>query len=214
MPLSTEDWFSRVGIVAAMSGSLVSTDTAVQRIKEFTLWRYPRVMTDDRKLAWMKFVWPRIQRQDAKSAGAHEWAFWYALYQKKFGLYGQGWDDAAPPEKLIRHPFSLRSAEFDQARDSILKDAAFPTNVPDDRYRVSIVTTTVGGIGAGVATLAGAATLAVAGGAVAIVSGGVSGRVALNSFLEQRRVEHQMGEFQEIYRREDDYRRREVGNAS
>ena len=155
-------------------------------------------------MEWMKAVWPKVLDRTPNASSA----FWKELYNKKFGLYGQ-WGDTAVPGKLVRHPWSLRAAEFKNAFETIIVDGVSPSSVVnDDRSHVSAI---LGGT-AGLLALGGLAgpIAAIPSVVVGAVAGGIALGTELQSISEEAKVKKNMAAFAEIYKREARYRALEV----
>ena len=211
MGLQNWEWALRVGIPPNYLDQTSSPPQAISYIGQLILWRWEELMPAKKKTDWQHDV---SRFGSGKSADK---VFWRELSQKKVGLYGYSVSTSADPIALARHPWSLKKNEFDSALSSV-QDGNVPT-IPDDREHVSAVLAIISGVSAvgaagAASTVVGApaapvlATISgLSGGAAAIVAG-ASDRVDV---AHGRAFQAHIKQFRDIYIREADYRKREVG---
>ncbi len=204
MLLATE-WASRVGL----NQSLIDEDPLKpQAIGALVIWRAlalsPRNMWSIRINAKAARTYPFSNDGD----------FWRQLAAKKFSMFGAGTSTSIDPIVAYRHPWCLTNTEFAEAKAKIDNGEA-PTNLSDDRIRVSTICAWIAPI-SGVASPAGmvakmvAPPLAAAGTVFAAVSGVDALTEKIGDIMETAAFKAALPGLKEVYAREARYREIEL----
>lgn len=212
MPMSPEECSLRIGIDPTLISQTGSVHEAVACIGLLILWRYDEIMTRDMHIKWDLYVLRTAGGQGPKSL------FWRELRHKKFGLYSGNDQIDCDPMALVRHPWSLKQNEFESALASI-EEGKVPQQL-DERDHIAANLSSAGtilGAAAGVmllTPLTAPAAPFIGAGAGALTGAGEAmsfGRRIVDD-AQSSRIKSQIKQYQAIYKREQIYRAREVGN--
>lgn len=137
-------------------------------------------------------------------------AFWQALETKRAGLFGSGNGAAVDPLAAFRHPWCLSSAEFATAKAMVDQGQA-PTNLDDDRTRLSTIFTWIGPLLGTLTPIAGmtgilSAPAAILGGTIGALSSADAFGEKLADALEKESFKEQLPRLKGVYAREQQYR--------
>ena len=212
MPLSPEESSLRVGINPTLIGQTGSIHEADACIGLLILWRYAEIMTRDMRIKWDVYVSRRASGKGVQPL------FWRELWHKKSGLYSGNDMLDCDPMALVRHPWTLKQGEFASALASI-EDGNLPSQT-DERGHIAANLSSAGGIlgaSAGLmllnpVTAAVAPFVGVGAGAIAATGEAITfGRRVVDD-AQSSRIKAQIRQYQDMYKREETYRAREVGS--